>query len=167
MRASMDIIIIKAPIESLDSFISLLDEAGKWLWKKGIKQWSPDLHRKNSLSLLNLVNHGHLILAYQENILIGGCILSEIVPEMWTDGDDSLFLSSLVVDRAAAGQGVGEQIIQFCLQVVSEYKKSFIRLDCWDGNAFLKSYYQKAGFRMLNAVREKDYWVRLFEKHID
>jgi hypothetical protein len=37
MRASMDIKIIKAPIESLDSFISLLDEAGKWLWKKGIK----------------------------------------------------------------------------------------------------------------------------------
>jgi GNAT superfamily N-acetyltransferase len=106
-------------------------------------------------------------LAYRENILIGGCILSEIVPEMWANGDDSLFLSSLVVDRAAAGQGVGEQIIQFCLQVVSENKKSFIRLDCWDGNAFLKSYYQKAGFRMLNAVREKDYWVRLFEKHID
>ena len=44
--------------------------------------------------------------------------------------------------------------------------KSLIRLDCWDGNEFLKSYYQGEGFRMLEAVQEDDYFVRLYEKDV-
>jgi GNAT superfamily N-acetyltransferase len=162
----MNIKINQAPIQSLDSFISLLEKVGEWLWNKGVKQWEPGQHHKNFENSLNLVQHGYLILAYQENTLIGGCILSEIVPELWADGKNALFLSSLVVARPAAGQGIGEEIIQYCMQVGLEDKKSFIRLDCWDGNDFLKTYYQKAGFVMLDADREKDYWVRLFEKRI-
>jgi GNAT superfamily N-acetyltransferase len=81
--------------------------------------------------------------------------------------DDCLYLSSLAVARFAAGQGLGTRIIGACDEAARKRDKSLIRLDCWDGNEFLKSYYQGEGFRMLEAVQEDDYFVRLFEKGVE
>jgi GNAT superfamily N-acetyltransferase len=163
----MEIKIIEAPAQSLDAYISVVEEAAEWLWHKGVKQWKPRVHRKNHEKLSNLVEHGYLILAYQGSILVGGCILSEVVPKMWSEGSRALYLNGLVVTRPAAGQGVGGKILNGCINVCQTRRKTFLRLDCWDGNEFLKTYYKQEGFEMLDAVREKDYWVRLFEKRVE
>ena len=158
--------IVESTAQSLDDFISLLDEVGEWLWREGIKQWEPGTHRRNREKIDHLVERGCLILAYQGKELAGGCMLSEVDPG-WPDAsDDCLYLSSLAVARFAAGQGLGTHIIDACAEAARKRSKSLIRLDCWDGSEFLKSYYQGEGFRMLEAVQEDDYLVRLFEKDV-
>jgi GNAT superfamily N-acetyltransferase len=162
----MEFNIVEAPPQSLDEFITLLDQVGEWLWHKGVKQWRPGVHRENRAELARRVEQGCLILAYHQEKLASGCILSELVPDEWPEAPDILSLYSLVVARFASGRGLGTQIIQFCLQVAARRGKARIRLDCWDGNDFLKSYYQREGFKMLDAIQADGYYVRLFEKQI-
>ncbi len=157
-------IIIEATETSLDSFISLLEEVGQWLWEKGIKQWPPGTFRHNQKRLAYFVSNGCLILAYHKTTLAGGCVLSDVNLGWPEPSKHAMYLNSLGVARFAAGQGLGAQIIDFCDQVVCRRGKSIIRLDCWDENSFLKSYYQSVGFTMLPALAEKDYFIRLFEK---
>lgn len=57
-------------------------------------------------------------------------------------------------------------IIAAYVEAARNRQKSFIRLDCWEGNDFLKSYYQREGFTMLEAISAGDYFVRLFEKQV-
>jgi hypothetical protein len=41
-----------------------------------------------------------------------------------------------------------------------------VRLDCWDGNHFLRSYYCSAGYAELESVESHGALVRLFEKQL-
>jgi hypothetical protein len=61
---------------------------------------------------------------------------------------------------------LGRQIIDACVDAVRRKGKRLIRLDCWDGNDFLKAFYQEAGFRMLEAVPWQDYYLRPFEMDV-
>ena len=159
--------IVEGTVQSLDSFILLLEEAGEWLWNKGVKQWAPGTHQKSRGKKKHLVENGCLILAYQQEELAGGCILSEVDPGWPRLSNEVLYLSALAVARFAAGKGLGTQIINACAETTRKRGKSLIRLDCWDGNDFLKSYYQREGFKMLEAIEVSDYFVRLFEKNVD
>ncbi|MBV7327822.1 GNAT family N-acetyltransferase [Chloroflexi bacterium TSY] len=161
-----EIRIVEATTQSLDEFVTLLEQVGEWLWAKGVKQWKPGAHREEREQLINLVENGCLILAYQNEVLCGGCILSEVLPQEWPDVPNILALNKLAVARSVAGQGVGSQIIQACIRFGTKQGKSAIRLDCWDGNDFLKSYYQDEGFTMLEAIEGDGYYCRLFEKQI-
>ncbi len=38
---------VESTAQSLDPFILLLDEVGEWLWRKGVKQWTPGTFQKN------------------------------------------------------------------------------------------------------------------------
>jgi len=153
--------------DALDAFIALLEQAGEWLWNKGVTQWRRGFHDENRDLLKQQVEHGCLVLAYWDDLLAGGCILTEIPPDVW-DGrsGDALYLNSLVVARFAAGLGLGEQIIERSLKVAREQGKSSLHLDCWDGNEFLKTYYREMGFTMLGVAREAGYDCRLFEMDV-
>jgi hypothetical protein len=50
--------IIEATKQSVDNFIPLLEEAGEWLWKKGIKQWAPGIFRENRAKLEHYIDSG-------------------------------------------------------------------------------------------------------------
>jgi ribosomal protein S18 acetylase RimI-like enzyme len=158
--------VVEASVEPLDLFVPLLDEVGAWLWKKGVKQWASGTFQGDRDRLRHLVEKGCLLLAYQGQRLAGGCILTEVDPGWPTPSAEAMYLCSLAVARFAAGQGLGDRIVDGCLRAACKRGKSLIRLDCWDGNEFLKSFYRRLGFRMLEAVQEDDYFVRLFEMDV-
>lgn len=158
--------IVESTEQSLDNFIDLLEQVGEWLWQKGIKQWAPGTFQNSRARLEYFVENGCLILAYQNQNLAGGCILSDVNPGWPTTTDEAMYLNSLVVARFAAGQGLGKLVINACAETARKKGKSVIRLDCWDGNTFLKSYYQQEGFKMLAAIPVNNYYVRLFEKDV-
>lgn len=163
--------IVESTEQSLERFIDLLEQVGAWFWQKGIKQWVPGTFRNNRHRLVHFVRNGCLLLVYQNTELAGGCILSEINPGWPTSfaedsANEAMYLNSLVVARFVAGQGLGTRIIDACTKMVCERGKCVLRLDCWEGNTFLKSYYRQHGFKMLATIPENDYYVRLFEKNI-
>ncbi len=165
---SKELIIYEAAPDELDPFINLLDEIGVWLWSKGIEQWSAGIHRRRRDELRERVAQGYLILAMENGRLAGGCILSNIPVSNWKGAtDDAMYICSLAVARFAAGQDVGREILAFCTDILRREKRAYLRLDCWDGNDFLKGYYQRRGFEELTAVAEQDYFCRLFEKEIN
>jgi len=159
--------IFEAPSSRLDAYIALLEEAAAWLWARGVRQWRPGEHRAARAQLLSLLHRGCLILAQEKGRLAGGCLLTEIAPVCWPDApEDALYLSGLVVSRWAAGRDLGGRILDEAMQAVRRRGKKRLRLDCWDGNAFLKQYYLDRGFSDRGRVREATYWVRLFQRDL-
>jgi hypothetical protein len=57
-------------------------------------------------------------------------------------------------------------LLDEAILVAQRRGKARVRLDCWDGNEFLKRYYRARGFHDLGRAQEADYWVRLFERII-
>ena len=159
--------IYEASASELDDYIDLVEEAAAWLWAKDIRQWRPGEHRAARSHLLNQLQHGCLILAAKDGRLAGGCLLTETAPAIWREETgDALYLSGLVVARWAAGQDLGSQILDAALEAARRRGKTRVRLDCWDGNEFLKRYYLARGFEDKGRVQEEDYWVRLFERTV-
>ena len=157
----------EATASELDVYIDLLEDAAAWLWGKGIHQWRPGEHRAARSELLAQLQRGCLILAEMDGRLAGGCLLTEIAPACWPDAPaDACYLSGLVVARWAAGQDLGGRILDATGDVVRSRGKARVRLDCWDGNEFLKGYYRARGFTDMGRAREHDYWVRLFQRVI-
>ena len=149
----------------LDAYIDLLEEAAGWLWARGVRQWRPGEHRAARAGLAAQLQSGCLILAELDGRLAGGCLLTEVAPACWPDAaPDALYLSGLVVARWAAGQDLGARILDAAAEAARRRGAARLRLDCWDGNDFLKGYYGTRGFEDMGRVREKDYWVRLFER---
>ena len=159
--------IFEASADRLDAYIELVEEAATWLWARGVHQWRPGEHRAASARLLARLENGCLILAEQDGLLAGGCLLSEAAPACWPDTpDEALYFSGLVVARRAAGRDLGGRILDEAMQAVERRSKTCLRLDCWDGNEFLKTYYREQGFRDMGRTQEEDYWVRLFERDL-
>ena len=155
----------QADAAELDAYIDLLEEASEWLWARGVQQWRPGEHRAARLHLLAQLQRGCLILAEMDGRLAGGCLLTEIAPACWPDTpSDAIYLSGLVVARWAAGQDLGAQILERAAEAARQRGMARLRLDCWDGNEFLKTYYRTRGFEDMGRVQEEDYWVRLFQR---
>ena len=162
-----EVTLCEASEEQLDAYIELVEEAAAWLWARGVRQWRPGEHRAARPDLLTKLRRGALILATRGEALAGGCLLTDIAPSCWPDTpDDALYLSGLVVARWAAGQDLGGRILDAAAEAARHLGKTRLRLDCWDGNEFLKTYYRERDFRDAGRVQEGDYWVRLFEKTI-
>ncbi len=160
-------VIVEAFEDRLDAYIELVEEAAAWLWARGVRQWRPGEHRAARPELLTKLRRGVLILATKGGALAGGCLLTEITPSCWPDtSDDALYLSGLVVARWAAGRDWGGRILDEAMRAAQRRGKARLRLDCWDGNGFLKQYYRAQGFQDKGRVKESDYWVRLFERRI-
>jgi RimJ/RimL family protein N-acetyltransferase len=165
MSHTPEFTIFEASLPLLDAYIDLLEEAAAWLWARGVHQWQPGGHRAARADLLAKLDRGALILAERDGRLAGGCLLIEIAPACWPDAPaDALYLSGLVVERWVAGQDLGGRILDGAILVAQRRGKARVRLDCWDGNEFLKRYYRARGFHDLGRAQEADYWVRLFER---
>ena len=163
----MTFFISEADESALSAYLGLLEEAAAWLWARGVHQWQPGEHSAARSELLAKLRRGVLIMALADDRPAGGCLLAHDAPACWPDApDDALHLSGLVVARWASGRDLGGRILDEAMRAVRRRGKARLRLDCWDGNGFLKQYYRAQGFQDNGRVKESDYWVRLFEKRI-
>lgn len=160
-----DFAIREVDSDYLDAYIALLEEAAVWLWRKGVWQWRPGEHRTARLALQLQIERGALILAFAGERPAGGCLLAPSAPPCWPDAPaTAMYLSGLVAARFAAGKDLGGRILDEAMDAVQRRGKKRLRLDCWDGNDFLKSYYRAHGFTDMGRAQEGAYWVRLFER---
>lgn len=65
----------------------------------------------------------------------------------WEQGEPTVYVSRLVVNRDYAGQGIGAELINWAgLWARRQYGAQWIRIDVWTNNIALHHYYEKLGF---------------------
>ena len=163
-----EILIETGTADDLEQFVTLLEDAAIWLWDSGIRQWPPGSMKAQRPTLEEWTRSGQLVVARSGAGLAGGCTLVPYpTPEWRSDGEASLYVHKLVVARSHAGQGIARSVLVWCEDRAREEGVARLRLDCWDGNARLRSLYRGYGFRELEAVPSIGYAVRLFEREVN
>jgi GNAT superfamily N-acetyltransferase len=167
VREPRDVSIAAGEPDDLAAYVELLEEAGSWLWERGVRQWEPGSNRQQAGLLRRFLESGVLVLARAGDRLAGGCILTRTPTPEW-DGraGDAIYLHKLVVARFAAGRALGQRLLAWSERWTASRGAPLLRLDCWDGNERLRRYYLDAGFDERESVESHGYLVRLFEKPV-
>jgi ribosomal protein S18 acetylase RimI-like enzyme len=145
----------------------ILQEAATWLLSKGIQQWQPEWF--NVTWAANQITKGTLYLGIVESVPVATIRL------LWEDADiwgqqalDAGYMHSLAVRRANAG--IGRHLIAWAAEQVRAAGRSYLRLDCWNGNTALHSYYRSLGFNQVDVieqrVKNKVWLVSRFQKRV-
>jgi ribosomal protein S18 acetylase RimI-like enzyme len=56
------------------------------------------------------------------------------------------YLHALWISREFAGLSLGAALIDDAARLTAEAGREWLRLDCWEGNASLRAFYEKQGF---------------------
>ena len=150
--------------DDIAPFLECLEEAASWLWRREIRQWEPGTQRDLEPFFRHLISDGVLVVAEENGVLVGGCVLTRREQDCWEGrAGDAIYLYKLVTARSAAGRGLGRRLLGFAAKWARDAGASFLRLDCWEGNVTLRAYYREE-MTELSAALEHGYEVRLFEK---
>jgi protein-tyrosine phosphatase len=165
---SDQITIERATLAETDLLIEIHEDAARWLWSRGIRQWEPGTLPRDRL--IARIERGEAYLAHLEGELVGMAILQDADEDTWgVRSDDALYLHGLRVLRACAGRGIGRAILRWAEEQVIARSRIYLRLDCMADNAKLRAYYEHAGFRCVGEQTDEDdpYWrVSLYEKRV-
>lgn len=125
--------------------LEILDEARQWLLGKGIAEQWPAPAPPSVFA--DRIARGEVYLARRAGQPVGTFSLLWSDPAVWDDApDDAGYVHGLAVRRSAAGQGIGEALLDAAAGLVADAGRPFLRLDCWAGNPALCRHY-RLGFR--------------------
>jgi GNAT superfamily N-acetyltransferase len=137
-----------ATVDDLDRYIDLLEELAEWMYARGIEQWPRGRARGGREYYKASIDRHELHLAFVDGEFAGGLRLLQSDPVVWPDviEGDALYLYTLAVRRTFRGHGLGHQLLAWAERQVVGAGRRYLRLDCVPGNAFLRRYYEDAGF---------------------
>jgi GNAT superfamily N-acetyltransferase len=81
----------------------------------------------------------------------------------FTETENPLYLTSMVVHPFEQGKGTGRQCIEEARRVAKNWPADAIRLDAWDASAGAGDFYHKCGFREVGRVTYRDVPLIYFE----
>jgi protein-tyrosine phosphatase len=157
----------KALVPDATGASEILQEAATWLLSKGIQQWRPEWFGVAWAE--RQIAKGTLYLGFIDNLPVATIRLLWEDPDIWGPRAlDAGYVHSLAVRRANAG--VGRYLIAWAAEQVRAAGRSYLRLDCWDGNTQLRSYYTSLGFDRLDVIeqriKDKIWLVSRFQKRV-
>ena len=157
--------VVRADASDLDTVLSILEEAARWLASRGIDQWGPGSSPRDRV--LARIKRGEVYLAVQHGKPVGNIVLQWSDEETWGDvPDDAGYVHGLAIRRGAAGRGLGLKLLRWAERRAAAAGKRYLRLDCAAGNRALNGYYERAGFSHRGQTSVFGLEVSLFEKEI-
>jgi protein-tyrosine phosphatase len=164
-----ELVIERATLAETDQLIAIHEDAARWLWSRGIRQWEPGAFPRDRL--IACIERGEAHLVRLDGEQVGMAIVQEADEYTWgARPDDALYLHGLRVLRAYAGRGVGRAILRWAEEQVMSRGRIFLRLDCMADNIKLRAYYEDAGFRHVGEQTdedEPDWRASLYEKRVE
>lgn len=150
--------------EDLEEVLDILREAAEWLLSRGINQWP---RRFQDSFILEPISRGDTRISLVEGQPAGTITLQQQDPIFWPDApEDGLYIHRVAVRRSHAGLGLF--LVSWAEQWALTQNKRYLRLDCWDGNAELRRYYEELGFQHrghIDVIAEsRAYRSALYEK---
>lgn len=145
-----------ATSEDVSLLVSLYQAAQRWLAQSGSDQWATNTEEKTRANIECSVERGDCWLAEIDNTVVGMITVDEYAdPEFWKEGDrpdDALYVHRMVVDRRAAGRGVGAELLGWADNIAASRGRKWLRLDAWRTNVPLHTYYRRQGFTPIRIV---------------
>ena len=154
----MKVIQAAASSENLATVVRLRREAVAWLLEQGQEQWSNDWPDTDTMvaGFERDLRDGSTWFATDEDDRILGCIIlnRRTNPGLWTEAEETsaLFAHRLTLSRAARGQGIGSELLNFAGSQAERAGLPWLRLDAWTTNERLHRYYLDQGFRLVRVV---------------
>jgi ribosomal protein S18 acetylase RimI-like enzyme len=135
----------RATPEDADTFVEIHEEAARWLWEQGIRQWQPGVFQKAWIA--DPIERGELYLATRGTEALGTVMLQWSDEYTWGKRpSDAGYIHGLRVRRSVAGQGLGRAMLRWAEREIARAGRSIARLDCIASNQRLCAYYLAAGY---------------------
>lgn len=137
-----------------EEVMALLTEVAKWLQSRGSKQWEGILEGVDSHGTVDAIRRGD-VFVFKHEAEIAGMVMLFRQPSPWdlqlwgdkaSPQDQAVYLHRLAVGRAYAGQGLGQDILDWCSTGVQFPGKRTVRLDCVASVDTLNSFYANSGY---------------------
>jgi len=124
--------------------VAWMDGIGQPLWGEDEVRW-PRLNRNFEAS--------DFYVAHVAGVHAGCMALVDSDEVVWPGiaSGESLFIHKLAVTRRAAGTGVSEALIERAKEICRECGIPALRLDCAQGRPKLYAFYERCGFRFVDA----------------
>lgn len=149
----------------LDTVVSMLEEAARWMARRGIEGWTPDGFSRERIAVL--IRNSEMYLAVLDGRPAGTFALQWSDRETWGDvPDDAGYVHGLAIRREFAGEGLGREMLRRAEQMVSRAERGYLRLDCVADNEALNEYYRRAGFAYRGSSVVRGLAVALYEKRV-
>ncbi len=134
----------------------LWDHARLWLERSGSDQWQ---YPANTDRIAASIAAGECWVVDDLNRFGGlaATITTEVDadPQLWWPDDsptDALYLSRMVVHRAAAGNDLGSALLDWAGRRAQSFGWRWLRLNAWTTNGPLRGYYERCGFQLVRVV---------------
>jgi ribosomal protein S18 acetylase RimI-like enzyme len=158
--------VVQAREQDLDTVLSILEEAARWVTSRGIEGWKPGSFSRRRIA--DRIGRGEMYLARLAGEKpFGTFALQWSDEEVWGDvPDDAGYVHGLAIRRAFAGEGLGRELLRWAEERTALSGKKCLRLDCIAENRGLNEYYERAGFYRRRRARVWGLEVSLYEKRV-
>ncbi len=145
--------------------VAIHEDAARWLWERGIRQWRPGVFQIAWLD--EPISRRWLFVAERAGEPIGMVVIEPEDEQVWpAEPENAGYVHGLRVVRGAAGQGVGAALLKWAEGHIASLGKPFARLDCIAGNLDLRAYYVRAGYANAGIVMGGTSELARFEKRV-
>lgn len=141
--------------EDAEEIMRLLLRTAEWFRGRGSTQWQGLLYGEDSHRTVDAIARGD-VYAFRKGDAadIAGIVMLLREPSHWDRSlwgeeghEGAIYLHRLAVERAYAGEGLGERIMRWVESEVRLPGKDRVRLDCLAGNPVLNDFYRRLGYR--------------------
>lgn len=145
---SPDISITPADENDVHALVKLLQSCADEMHAQGMSHW---LGVYNETSVLNNLTRKSVFKLLADN-RIAGCVAinqtpSDYYQDCWPQAPSAdFYITQLAVDPKIQGQGLGQELMQFCLQKTRGYQ---LQLDAVAHYPALIKFYQQLGFEII------------------
>jgi GNAT superfamily N-acetyltransferase len=145
---------VPATAADVDAIHALRRSLEDWMAAHGTVQWPPGSLPPERIAAQVEAGQWH-VLRDDDGVLLATARLLWTDPDFWGDDDTpAVYVHGLMVDRRAAGQGLGGALLDWAAARGRAAGVGLLRLDCRTTNPVLRRYYEAYGFR---AVGQRDF----------
>jgi GNAT superfamily N-acetyltransferase len=159
------VIVRRATLPDVDVIMTWRRERVGWLAQRGEEQWSIPLPRS---AIATTVSAGQTWMVWDGEHPVGTFTLTAYtdIDSLWKpahdspealwypedDPSDALYVAKMMIPLRYAGQGLGDEMLDWAGGRAFDAGVTWLRLDAWTTNERLHDYYRSKGFRHVRTV---------------
>ncbi|TDD95299.1 GNAT family N-acetyltransferase [Actinomadura rubrisoli] len=139
--------------DDLAEVLALLNGVASWLTSRGVNQWAAGFSVER---IAPIIERGELYLVRENGSAIATVTVSTHGDaDFWTAeelAEPARYVAKLATAREYAGQGLGELLLRWTIDLGARQGAQWIRLDAWRTNQRLHDFYRDAGWTHLRTA---------------